>query len=48
MAGFDKHDLYALIGTGLVIAGLWKIYPPLALIAFGLIFLKLATAKGAG
>lgn len=35
----DLHDVLALLGCGLVVAGVWWIHPPSALIGAGLLAL---------
>jgi hypothetical protein len=43
--GFDAKDFYASVGAGLLIFGLYRIWPPLGIIALGLLFLKVASIK---
>jgi hypothetical protein len=42
---FDLRDFYCGVGLIMLFAGLWRIYPPAAMILVGLIFLRLSTAK---
>ena len=39
---FDLKDFYTFVGMGLLSYGLAKIYPPLALVFLGILFLRLA------
>lgn len=43
--GIDAKDIYASIGAGLLIFGLYRIWPPLGIICLGLLFLKVAAIK---
>ncbi|MFW5943163.1 MAG: hypothetical protein ACOC9X_01360 [bacterium] len=40
----DRHDLWAILGVGLLGYGLWLAWPPLAFIVLGLLFVGLGLA----
>lgn len=46
LASIDRHDLAVVAGVGLVVAGLWIIYPPVALIVAGAALVRFGTTEG--